>query len=280
MKLNAYAKINISLDVLKKREDGYHEVKMIMQQIDLKDEITLTEIDSGIEIECSDSRVPTDSSNLVYKAYKLISDKFDIGKGIKVRIDKKIPMAAGLAGGSSDCAQTIIGLNEMWDLNLTQEELMDIGVKIGADVPYCIMGGTALAEGIGEELTKLNSFSDKYVLIAKPDIDVSTAYVYNNLDIENIPTHPDTERVIKAIKNDDIYILAENMVNVLETVTIKKYPVINKIKKEMLDRGAIGSIMSGSGPTVFGIFDDYKKGKDCEKFLKNYIDEVFFSKTI
>lgn len=280
IKLNAYAKINLSLDVLKRREDGYHEVKMIMQQIDLKDEIILTEIESGIKIECSNPKIPTDSSNLVYKAYDIMSNEFNISKGIKVRINKKIPMAAGLAGGSSDCAQTIIGLNELWNLNLNQKELMDIGVKIGADVPYCIMGGTALAEGIGEKLTKISGFSGKYILIAKPNIDVSTAYVYKNLDIHNINKHPDTEAMIDAINNDDIYIVVDNMVNVLENVTIKKYSIIEDIKKDMIDNGALGSLMSGSGPTVFGIFDDYEKGKACEVFLKNNSNDVFFIKTI
>ncbi|MBS4535142.1 4-(cytidine 5'-diphospho)-2-C-methyl-D-erythritol kinase [Clostridium sp. D2Q-14] len=280
MKLEAYAKINLSLDVLRKREDGYHEVNMIMNQIDLKDEVTLTEIKSSIRIECTNPKVPTDSSNLVHKAYSIITDKFNIKRGVKIKINKKIPMAAGLAGGSSDCAQTIIGLNKLWDLNLNQIELMDIGAKIGADIPYCIMGGTALAEGIGDKLTQISDFSDKYILIVKPNIDVSTSDVYKNLNLNDVKNHPDTESMIRAIHDDNIYKVANNMINVLEVVTMKKYPIIEDIKKKMIDKGALGSLMSGSGPTVFGIFDDYEKGRDCELWFKKIIKDVLFTKTI
>lgn len=280
IELDAYAKINLSLDVLKKRKDGYHEVEMIMQQIGLKDKIILEKIDTGIELTCNDKRVPTDSTNLVYKAYNLLKERYSINEGIKIHIEKNIPIAAGLAGGSSDAAQTLIGLNELWNLGLSKEELMEIGLEIGADIPYCIMGSTALSCGIGEKLTKLQNFKGKIILLAKPDIDVSTAYVYGNLDIENIKNHPMTKDLIHSITIDDVKFLAGNMKNVLENVTIKKYSIIEKIKKQMMDYGALGSLMSGSGPTVFAIFDDYKKAEKCKELLEQNIDEVYLTKTI
>lgn len=280
IELDAYAKINLSLDVLRKRDDGYHELEMIMQQIELKDKIILKEKNTGIELTCTNKKVPTDSTNLVYKAHKLLKEKFNINKGIKIHIEKNIPIAAGLAGGSSDAAQTLIGLNEIWSLGLTNKELMEIGVEIGADIPYCIMGGTALACGIGEKLTELTNFKDKIILLAKPDIDVSTGYVYGNLDIKSIKNHPKTKELIHAIIIDDVKFVAQNMKNVLENVTIKKHPIINDIKKQMIDCGALGSLMSGSGPTVFAIFDDSKKAAKCKKLLGQNIDEVYLTKTI
>lgn len=280
IELDAFAKINLSLDVLRKREDGYHELEMIMQQISLKDKVILEEIDSGIKLTCSNEKVPTDSRNLVYKAYDLLKEKFDIDKGVKIHIEKNIPIAAGLAGGSSDAAQTLIGLNQMWDLKLSKKELMEIGLNIGADVPYCIMGSTAFACGIGEKLTPLEGFKGKIILLAKADIDVSTAYVYGNLDIKAIKNHPNTKELINAIKTDDLDFLAKNMKNVLENVTIKKHPIIGHIKKEMIDCGALGSLMSGSGPSVFGIFDNFKRAEKCMDILKKNMDQVYLIKTI
>ncbi|WP_425446257.1 4-(cytidine 5'-diphospho)-2-C-methyl-D-erythritol kinase [Dethiothermospora halolimnae] len=280
IKIDAYGKINLSLDVIGKRENGYHELEMVMQQIDLKDTITIKETDKDIIVDCNNRNVPTDSTNLVYKACELIKDKFNINKGAYIYIDKKIPMAAGLAGGSSDAGATLKGLNEMWNLNLNEKELMDIGVKIGADVPYCIMGGTALAKGIGEELTKLNSFSNKLILLANPNIEVSTAYVYNNLNIEKIKEHPNTKEIIEGVNKGNIEKVLNNMVNVLETVTINKYPIIQKVKEAMIKNGALGSLMSGSGPTVFGIFDDINNVNICKDELSEYIDNLFIVKTI
>lgn len=275
----AYAKINLSLDVLRKREDGYHDLRMVMQQIDLKDVITVKNSDE-VKIECNNPKVPTDTSNLVCKAYRILADKFNIKKGVNINIEKNIPIAAGLAGGSSDAAATLKGLNKLWNLNLTDKELMELAVNIGADVPYCILGGTALAEGIGEELTTLKSFEDKLVLIAKPDIDVSTAYVYTNLKLDKLNQHPNTENIINNIESDDIISLSNNMINVLETVTINKYKIIEDLKTKMLKYGALGSLMSGSGPTVFGLFDDMNKMENCYNELRKDIKEVYITKTI
>ncbi|WP_242863249.1 4-(cytidine 5'-diphospho)-2-C-methyl-D-erythritol kinase [Caloranaerobacter ferrireducens] len=280
IEVKAHAKINLSLDVLRRREDGYHEVRMIMQQIDLKDIIQIEEYSNDVIIETNERMLPTDSTNLVYKAWNILSKRFNINKGVKIKIEKNIPIAAGLAGGSADAAAVLKGLNELWNLNLKEKELMDIGLEIGADVPYCIMGGTALAEGIGEKLTRLKSFKNKLVLIAKPSIQVSTAYVYKNLKIEDVKEHPDIDNLIKNIELDNVNFVAKNMINVLETVTINKYPIIQKIKDHMIKCNALGSLMSGSGPTVFGIFDNTDDIIKCKEELKTWIDRVHIVRTI
>lgn len=278
--IDAHAKINLSLDVLRRREDGYHELKMIMQQIALKDIITIEDRDTDVIIESNNNDIPLDSSNLVYKAYRLLADMYNIKKGIYIHIQKNIPVAAGLAGGSTDAAAVLKGLNQLWNINLPQKELMDIGVKIGADVPYCLIGGTVLAEGIGEKLTELRSFSDKLILLANPDIPVSTAHVFKSLKLNDILVRPDTESLLKSVYNDDINFLAENMANVLETITIKEHPILNDIKHHMLEYGALGSLMSGSGPTVFGIFKNEHDIQKCKDSLSNRIKTVIMTKTV
>ncbi|MTI69381.1 MAG: 4-(cytidine 5'-diphospho)-2-C-methyl-D-erythritol kinase [Firmicutes bacterium] len=280
MVLDAYAKINLALDVIGKRNDGYHELRMIMQQVNLKDKITIKERKKDVVIKCDNPLVPTDESNLVYKAYEILKNKFNIDKGIYIEIEKNIPVAAGLAGGSSNAAAVLKGLNKLWNLNLADKELMDIAVNIGADVPYCIMGKTALAEGIGEKLTKLPSFSDKFILLTKPNIEVSTAYVYKNLNFKEIDKRPDVFSIIEAMNNNDLNFVANNMINVLENVTTKEYSIINEIKQTMVKYNALGSLMSGSGPTVFGIFDNEKDIKKCRDKLKEEFKEVFIAKTL
>jgi len=279
IKRYAYAKINLSLDVLKRRSDGYHEVEMIMQQVDLHDILTFEEMESGIEIICNDKRVPTDESNLIYKAYKIIKEKYSIDKGVRIYLEKNIPIAAGLAGGSSDAAQTLIGISKLWDLQINDIELMEMGVSIGADIPFCIFGGTGFARGIGEDISEITSFKNNIIVLAKPDIDVSTKQVYENLNFR-IVDHPDTDSLLKAIERKDIKFIADNMKNVLETVTIKKHPIIDNIKKQMIDCGAMGSMMSGSGPTVFGIFETKEQAEKCKNILKENIDEVYVTETI
>ncbi len=280
IKINAYAKINLSLDVLKRRSDGYHELRMIMQQLELKDIITIKQIEEGIKIESNNPNVPTDSSNLVYKAWDILCKKFDVyNNGIHINIEKNIPISAGLAGGSSNAAAVLTGLNKLWDLRLNLQELMEIGLEIGADVPYCLMGGTALAEGVGEKLTQINNFNHNYILLANPGVAVSTAYVFKSLDLDSIDKHPDTEGIISAIKSNDLGFAANNMVNLLETVTIKEYPIIKDIKETMRRYGALGSLMSGSGPTVFGIFENDKDMRECKEKLSKTTDIVIATKT-
>ena len=262
LKLKAMAKINLGLDVLRRREDGYHDLRMIMQSIYLYDQIELRKKQQpGIQVEVNLSYLPANEDNLVYRAAKLLMDEFAIIEGVQIRLQKYIPVAAGLAGGSSDAAAVLVGMNRMFGLNLSQEQLMERGVKIGADVPYCIMRGTALAEGIGERLTRLPNAPEVHVLLAKPPIHVSTKFVYGNLKANALTAHPDIDGQIQAIRDGDLYAMADKMGNVLETVTIPAHPVIREIKDCMMEQGAVNAMMSGSGPTVFGLFDDQQKAQ-------------------
>lgn len=264
VKLRAYGKVNLALDVTGKREDGYHEVRMIMQTVNLYDQIIMKKInDPGIYLKTNLYYLPINEKNIVYKAVKLIKDEFNIEQGLDISIDKRIPVAAGMAGGSSDAAAALVGMNKLFSLGLSKKELMKRSLRLGADVPYCIMRGTALAEGIGEILTPLPPVPQCYVLIAKPGISVSTKFVYGNFNISELKEHPDIDGMLHDINNDNLYGIGNKLSNVLETVTIKKYPMIHKIKNEMVKYGAIGAIMSGSGPTVFGLFDHNKKAKDA-----------------
>ena len=278
--LESYGKINLSLDVLYKRDDGYHELNTIMQEIDLKDIIEIQEMDKGIEIQCNVEGVPLNNKNLVYSAWEEMVKVLGEDRGVRIIIDKQIPVASGLAGGSSNAAQVLKGLNKLWKLDLSQKELMDIGVKIGADVPFCIMGGTAYGEGIGEELTRLKPFSNKMLLLANPGIPISTVNVYNSLDLNTKEKHTDIKQIIKYIEKEDTEALAKNMFNIMENVVIRKYPIIAEIKEDMLKHGALGSLMSGSGATVFGIFDDEDKLYKCKEELEKKVDRLIVTKTI
>ena len=257
LSLKAYGKINLGLDVLRRREDGYHDVRMIMQTVGIFDRVDLVRKEEpGIEVETNLYYLPTNENNLVYKAAKLLMDEFQVQEGIQIRLRKFIPVAAGMAGGSSDAAAVLFGVNKMFRLGLTTEQLMERGVKIGADVPYCIMRGTALAEGIGEKLSALPPMVKCPVLIAKPQIGVSTKFVYENLKLDKDTVHPDIDGLIGAIRAKNLEQIAGHMGNVLETVTIPNYPVIAEIKDHMMEHGAVHAMMSGSGPTVFGLFAD------------------------
>ena len=268
--LKALAKINLGLDVVRRREDGYHEVRMIMQTIHLYDRLDIKRTkESGIQIQTNLSFLPVNENNLIYKAAKLLMDEFSITDGVSVKLDKRIPVAAGMAGGSTDAAAMLFGMNRLFSLGLTKRQLMERGVQIGADVPYCIMRGTALAEGIGEELSPLAPMVKCPVLIAKPSISVSTKFVYQNLKLDDATIHPDIDLLIEDIKAKKLYDIAAHMGNVLETVTIPNYPVIDEIKKHMLSNGAVGAMMSGSGPTVFGLFDDEDTAKKAYKAMRS-----------
>lgn len=268
--LKALAKINLGLDVVRRREDGYHEVRMIMQTIHLYDRLDIKRTqEPGIQIQTNLSFLPVNENNLIYKAAKLLMDEFSITDGVSVKLDKRIPVAAGMAGGSTDAAAMLIGVNRLFSLGLTKRQLMERGVQIGADVPYCIMRGTALAEGIGEALSPLPPMVKCPVLIAKPSLSVSTKFVYQNLKLDDTTIHPDIDRLIDDIKAKNLHDIAAHMGNVLETVTIPNYPVIDEIKKHMLSNGAVGAMMSGSGPTVFGLFDDEDTAKKAYKAMRS-----------
>lgn len=262
IKLKALAKINLGLDVLRKREDGYHEVRMIMQTIHMYDQIMLTQTsEPGIKVQTNVDFLPVNEDNLVYKAAKLLMDEFRITNGVNIWLRKFIPTAAGMAGGSSDAAAVLVGVNRMFQLGLSKEDLMKRAVTIGADVPYCVMRGTALAEGIGEILTPLPAIPPCYILIVKPPVSVSTKFVYTNLKANELKVHPDIDRQIAAIREGNLERMCRCMGNVLETVTIPAYPIIGRIRDEMIACGALNAMMSGSGPTVFGIFDDREKAE-------------------
>ena len=266
--VKALAKINLGLDVIRKREDGYHEVSMVMQTIHLYDRLDIQKNQSGnITIETNLSFLPTNENNLVWKAAKLLCDEFGIQDGLHVNLQKRIPVAAGMAGGSTDAAAVLYGVNKIFDLGLSTQQLMERGVKIGADVPYCIMRGTALAEGIGERLSQLSPMVKCPILIAKPAINVSTKFVYENLKLEGVK-HPDIPKLIADIREKDLHKIAADMGNILETVTIPEYPVIAEIKEHMLEHGAVGAMMSGSGPTVFGLFEDEKTAETAYIAMK------------
>lgn len=280
MKIKAYGKVNISLDVVGKREDGYHLLSMIMQNIDLYDEIEVEKQECGIILECNKSYVPVDNRNLAYKAAEIFKERYDIVDGVKINIEKNIPVSAGLAGGSTDAAAVLKVMNKLFNVNATEEELMELGLKLGADIPYCIHGGTALCQGIGEIITPIKPFRDKIVVLVKPAFGVSTKEVYKNFNLEKVKQHPKTAEIINAIENDDLNFVASNMKNLLENVTLRKHKILIKIKEEMNACGAINSMMSGSGPTVFAFFDDMLKAQRCFEKMKKKYSDVFITRTI
>ena len=269
MKLRALAKINLGLDVTEKREDGYHEVRMVMQTIQMYDQLEIKESkEPGIRLTTNLPFLPCNDGNLVYKAAKILMDEFDIRQGVDMNLTKFIPVAAGMAGGSSDAAAALVGINRLFKLGLSQKELMDRAVNIGADVPYCVMRGTALAEGIGEKLTRITQVPDCFVLIGKPGINVSTKAAYESLQLDKISSHPDIDGMIGDIERGDLLAMTQKMGNVFEPGIIEKYPVIGEIKALMESHGALKAMMSGSGPTVFGIFDNREKMEAAAEVLR------------
>ena len=269
LEIKAYAKINLGLDVVRRLENGYHEVKMVMQTVGIYDVLTFEKAAEGIAITTDSGELPTDENNLIYKAARLMKERYGIAEGVRIHLQKNIPIAAGMAGGSTDAAATLKGMNELFGLDVSQEELMEIGVKIGADVPYCVMGGTALAEGIGEKLTQLKAAPDCFVLVAKPNINVSTKFVYEHLDATGVEKHPDIDGMVEAIAEGNLQGVLERMENVLESVTIPAHPIIDTIKTRMKELGAANSLMSGSGPTVFGIFTDKEQAERAYEQIKD-----------
>lgn len=270
MKVRALAKINLSLDILGRREDGYHEVRMVMQSVDLYDLVTLKkEEEPGIRLSASYKYLPTDEHNIAFKAAKLLFDAYRLPGGISIDLNKRIPVSAGLAGGSTDAAAVLFGMNRLYGLGLTKEELMTFGLKLGADVPFCLLRGTALAEGIGERLTPLTPVRRTPVVLVKPPFSVSTRDVYEAYDGQTDVCHPDTDALIDGLARHDLSTLSENMGNVLESVTVQKYPILSEIKSGFIKFGALNAMMSGSGPTVFGIFESENKAKYARDMLRN-----------
>lgn len=281
IELKSRAKINLSIDVLGKRQDGYHLVEMIMQTIDLFDIIKIFSLEEDKIIISSNSKdIPVDSSNIVYKAANLIKQEFNIKKGVEIYIDKKIPVAAGMAGGSSNAAAVLVGLNKLWNLNLSKSELKELGLQLGADVPFCIEGEASLAENIGEKLTNIEGLpEDAFILVCKPELFVSTKEVYEAIDSKIIERRPDNELLIRLLKENNIELLSKNMYNVLESVTKEKYPIIKEIEEIMINNKALGAMMSGSGPTVFGIYTNKDDAEKCKKILLENFKQVYLVKS-
>lgn len=274
----SYAKINLSLDVLSSRPDGYHDVRMLMQTVSLYDTILLDKTTYGISVDTNRSYLPNNEKNIAYQAALLFFRHTGIHGGVRIHIDKNIPVAAGLAGGSGNGAAVLCGLNAMYDARLSNAELASIAVSLGADVPYCIHGGTCLAEGIGERLSPLPAMPDCFVLLVKPPINVSTAAIYEQIDSTPISIHPDTQRLIEALQTQNLHELSSHLCNVMESVTIQLHPVIGGIKEKMIHSGALGALMSGSGPTVFGLFDDFSKAKQSADSFYLQFQDVFLIK--
>ncbi len=286
IKYKARAKINLGLDVCRRLENGYHEVKMIMQTVDIYDELEVKKSENQDIVLSVDSNddLGDITNNLIYKAAKLMKDEFDIKEGVEIRLKKNIPVAAGMAGGSTDAAATMLAINEMFELGQSKEKLMELGVKLGADVPYCILGGTALAEGIGEELTSLPAPPKASVLVVKPPIMVSTKWVYETLRANELERHPDIDGMADALKEGSLKGITDRMENVMETVTEIEYPIIANIKKMMKDKGALNAIMSGSGPSIFGVYEEAAQAKEAAEYIEeqlrveNIIAQIFVTK--
>ncbi len=279
--LKSRAKINLSLDVLGKRDDGYYEIETVMQQINLYDNICVSRReDSQIKISTNCEYIPVNASNTAYMAADRLREVAGISEGVDIHIDKKIPVSAGLAGGSTNAAAVLEGLNKLWDLNLSKNELMDIGEDVGSDVPFCILGGTALAKGKGEKLTVIKPvIRNIWIILVKPPISVSTGDVYRQLDLSKITIRPNTLGLIDAIEKGNIYGMLDNMGNVLESVTEMKHPIITEIKRKMIEYNCLGSKMSGSGPTVFGICKNYKRAKATYRHLSLLYRQVYVVQT-
>ena len=274
--IKAPAKINLALDTLYKREDNYHEVEMVMTTVDLADYITVTPLEKNeIKIKSNEFTMPLNEKNLAYQAAKLFKEHFNIDKGVEIYIKKRIPVAAGLAGGSSNAAATLKALKELWQVDCTIDELAELGAKLGSDVPFCVYGGTALATGRGEKIQQIPSPPKCWVILIKPRIGVSTKEVYECIDSKDIDKRPNNKFLIECLKNEDTRQLAENMFNVLEGVTMDKHPVIQQIKDIMTNNRALGAMMSGSGPTVFGLYENREDAVKCKAILEKQFKQTF-----
>lgn len=280
VQLKARAKINLTLDVLSRRENGYHDVEMVMQQINLYDNVTVEKNSSGdLNLSCSDSFLPVDEKNIAYQAASLMKEMFQLSEGFDIHIDKQIPVAAGLAGGSTDAAAVIKAINQLSGLNLSTEALQKIGFKLGADVPFCFLEGCALARGLGEILKPVRGFEHAWMVLVKPGFGVSTKEVYGALDLGTVEAHPDTTKMLEALNEQNKRVILSELCNVLETVTLGLYPKVSEIKEKLNSYGAEGVLMSGSGPTVFGFFPSYERAKKAHKKLKKQYPQSYVVST-
>ena len=278
--VEANAKINLTLDILGKRPDGFHEVAMVMQSIGLHDTLTMEKTDGEIALSINVPWLKADEKNLAWRAAELVRQEYGLTGGVRMELTKRIPIAAGLAGGSADAAAVLKGMNELYNLQMSKARLCELGARLGSDIPFCLMGGTMLATGRGEVLTRLADMPETWVVLAKPRISVSTAWAYQNYDEQGAERHPDNEAIKKAIARGNRKAVAGLLCNVLESVTIKKYDVIADYKQMMLDKGAMASMMSGSGPTVFGLARNREQAEAIANVLRqNTNADVFVTRT-
>ena len=278
--VEANAKINLTLDILGKRPDGFHEVAMVMQTIGLHDTLVMEKTERDIKLSINVPWLKADEKNLAWRAAELIRQEYGLEGGVRIELTKRIPVAAGLAGGSADAAAVLKGMNDLYGLQLDEEKLCELGARLGSDIPFCIMGGTMLATGRGEVLTRLSDMPETWVVLAKPRISVSTAWAYQNYDEQGAERHPDNEAIKQAIDRGNRKAVAGLLCNVLESVTIKKYDVIAEYKQMMLDKGAMASMMSGSGPTVFGLAKNREQAESIADVLRQETNaDVFVTRT-
>ena len=276
----APAKINLGLDILGKRPDGLHELAMVMASIDLADRLYLEEIpENKIIIETNKAFLPTDKKNHVYEALELVKERFEIKQGLRVKIHKEIPVAAGLGGGSTDSAAALRAVNRLWNLGLSVKELASLGAEVGSDVPYCVYGQTSLVEGFGEKVTPIAPMPQCWVVVVKPRMSVSTRTIFAKIVMEDL-YHPDIPALVSAIEENDYQKMTQNLGNSMEVVTIKKHPIIQQLKDRMLKYGADAAMMSGSGPTVYALCHKYSRAKHVFNSLKGFCDEVYLVRTL
>lgn len=278
--VKAKAKVNLSLDVIGIRDNGYHEMKMINHFINLEDILTFETSDEGITLTSNEDGIPLDEKNLVMVALRKLQKQFNIEQGVKIHIDKRIPAEAGLAGGSSDAAATLKGLNSVWNLNLNTQELLEIAVTIGADVPYCLVGGTALVEGIGEKITPLTSLKKMYIVAVKPDINIATPWAFKQLDQRPIKNHPDIAEIIRVLEEKNYNQLKYSLGNVFEEVVFEQHPEISEIKKDLIKQGAMAATMTGSGSTVIGYYMEKETAEKSWRLFADKYSKCFLSETI
>ena len=276
----APAKINLGLDVLGKRADGYHELEMVMSSVDLADRLIMEELEEDkIIIETNKAFLPIDKRNNVYQAASIVKKRYGINKGILIRITKNIRVAAGLGGGSTDCAAALRGMDRLWQLGLTMPELIDIGMEVGTDVPYCIYGTTAFISGKGEKVTPLRPMPQCWVVLVKPRLSVSTGKIFQEVDLDQLH-HPDIQELSDAILAEDYQRMIAAMGNSLESITIPKHPVVQQIKERMMKYGADVALMTGSGPTVFALCQKYSRAQRVYNALKGFCEEVYLVRTL
>ncbi len=280
LRLNAYAKVNLSLDVLGRRPDGYHEVETVLHTVELHDTVVLREAPGGIRVACDHRRVPTDEQNLVFRAAQLLREAAGTDRGVHIEVHKRIPPASGLGGGSSDAAVTLLGLAQMWKLRLDHGQLLELASQVGSDVPFFLVGGAALATGRGERLRYLPTLPTTWVVLACPDAEVSTAWAYANLDLAGIPRRPDTGRLVEALRAEDVAAVARQLCNVFEPLVSSRYPQVSELKRRLLEAGALGASMSGTGPAVFGLFSGEAEARRAWEALRGHVDgQVLLTRT-